>query len=85
MKITVKHICNHPQYAYEAKLHIGNGGKGVYGATAEEAEAKLRKLYDCEGIVATYPETKLVPVSETGYGLTPEDKKREAIRKARAI
>jgi len=67
MKITVKHICNHPQYAYRATLHIGNGGKGVYGATAEEAEAKLRKLYDCEGVEATYPVTTLIPIADHSW------------------
>jgi hypothetical protein len=42
---------------WSAHLREGNDGKGVYGATAEIAEAKLRAAYDCEGVEAEVVES----------------------------
>jgi len=77
MNITVKHISNDPQYAYRATLHVGSSGRSVYGATAEEAEVKLRKLYDCEGIGAKYPVTTLIPITAHPWSQDKVDVRRK--------
>ena len=62
-RITVQLVSNAPGMEWRSTLHEGSGGKGFYGSTAAEAEAKLRAAYDCEGIEATYIENELVRVA----------------------